>query len=223
MSTTDLPTAQSPIAEMADLARILGHAHRLILLEHIAQGEQAVERLVELSGLSVANTSQHLQTLRRGGYVQTRRDGKRVLYSLAQGPLAPLLQALRQYAEYNLGQIRELLTDSDQQPTRLEGISREELSRRLVEGGMTLLDVRSPEEFAKGHLPGAINIPGDELEQRLAELPADQELVAYCRGPYCVLSQQAAALLRAKGFQVQRLADGFEEWQAAGLGVERGC
>jgi rhodanese-related sulfurtransferase len=168
----------------------------------------------------VANTSQHLQQLRRGGFVQTRRDGKRVLYSLSQGPLAALLGGLRQYVDYNHGQIRELLADSEQQPGRLEGISREELRQRLQEGGMTLLDVRSPQEYALGHLPGAINIPVEELEQRLAELPAGQELVAYCRGPYCVLSHNAAALLRAKGFRVRRLDDGFVDWQAAGLGVE---
>ncbi|PNV99979.1 ArsR/SmtB family transcription factor [Pseudomonas protegens] len=217
---TDSISPQQPLADMAELARILGHHHRLILLEHIACGEQPVERLVEASGLSVANTSQHLQQLRRGGFVQTRRDGKRVLYSLSQGPLAALLGGLRQYVEYNHGQIRELLADSEQQPGRLEGISREELRQRLQEGGMTLLDVRSPQEFALGHLPGAINIPVEELEQRLAELPAGQELVAYCRGPYCVLSHNAAALLRAKGFRVRRLDDGFVDWQAAGLGVE---
>ncbi|AGL86730.1 MULTISPECIES: ArsR/SmtB family transcription factor [Pseudomonas] len=217
---TDSISPQQPLADMAELARILGHHHRLILLEHIARGEQPVERLVEASGLSVANTSQHLQQLRRGGFVQTRRDGKRVLYSLSQGPLAALLGGLRQYVDYNHGQIRELLADSEQQPGRLEGISREELRQRLQEGGMTLLDVRSPQEFALGHLPGAINIPVEELEQRLAELPAGQELVAYCRGPYCVLSHNAAALLRAKGFRVRRLDDGFVDWQAAGLGVE---
>ncbi|MGC5703616.1 metalloregulator ArsR/SmtB family transcription factor [Pseudomonas sp. NFXW11] len=217
---SDSPSLHQPLADMAELARILGHQHRLLLLEHIARGEQPVERLVEASGLSVANTSQHLQQLRRGGFVQTRREGKRVLYSLSQGPLAAVLGALRQYVAYNHGQIRELLSDSLQQPAQLEGISREELRQRLVEGGMTLLDVRPPEEFALGHLPGAINIPLEDLEQRLAELPADQELVAYCRGPYCVLSQDAAALLRARGFRVRRLDEGFSDWQAAGLGVE---
>ncbi|WP_047289181.1 ArsR/SmtB family transcription factor [Pseudomonas protegens] len=217
---SDSISPQQPLAEMAELARVLGHHHRLILLEHMARGELPVERLVEASGLSVANTSQHLQQLRRGGFVQTRRDGKRVLYSLSQGPLASLLGALRQYVDYNHGQIRQLLADSEQQPMRLEGISREELRQRLQEGGMTLLDVRSPQEFAQGHLPGAINIPLEELEQRLAELAADQELVAYCRGPYCVLSQNAAALLRANGFKVRRLDQGFTDWQAAGLRVE---
>ncbi|WP_256679159.1 rhodanese-like domain-containing protein, partial [Pseudomonas sp. MWU12-2323] len=139
----------------------------------MTRGERPVERLVEASGLSVANTSQHLQQWRRGGYVQTRRDGKRVLYSLSHRPLASLLGALRQYVDYNHGQIRQLLADSEQQPMRLEGISREELRQRLQEGGMALLDVRSPQEFAQGHLPGAINIPLEELEQRLAELAAD--------------------------------------------------
>lgn len=206
--------------ELAEIARTLGHAHRLMLLEHIAQGERPVERLAELTGLTVANTSQHLQHLRRGGFVETRRDGKRVLYRLGAGPVEAVLRSLREYAEHTRSEIRELVSDPMNASGRLESISQEELLERLVSGGMTLLDVRSGEEYALGHLPGALNIPTEELDRRLAELPADQEIVAYCRGPYCVLSATAAELLIAKGFRVRRLNAGFPEWKAAGLTVE---
>lgn len=207
-------------AELSDLARTLGHAHRLILLEHIGQGERPVERLAELSGLSLANASQHLQHLKRAGFVQTRRDGKRVLYRLGSGPIIPLLAALRRYAEHNQAEIRSLMADSLGHPDRLEAIARDELVSRMQEGDVTLLDVRPQEEFALGHLPGAINIPVGELDRRLAELPQGQEIVAYCRGPYCVLSAEALALLRAKGLQARRLEDGFPGWKAAGLKIE---
>ncbi|WP_225766927.1 metalloregulator ArsR/SmtB family transcription factor [Inquilinus sp. Marseille-Q2685] len=207
-------------AELAELARTLGHAHRLMLLEQIGQGERPVERLAELSGLSIANASQHLQHLRRAGLVESRRDGKRVLYRLGGGPIVPLLAALRRQAEHRRAEIRDVLADSIGRPERLEGISREELVERLREGGVTLLDVRPEEEFALGHLPGALNIPVESLERRLAELPSGQEIVAYCRGPYCVLSVEAVAALRARGFAARRLRDGFLDWKAAGMAVE---
>ncbi len=204
----------------AGVARTLANEHRLILLEHIAQGERSVDRLSELSGLSVANTSQHLQHLRRENFVLTRRDGKRVLYRLGNGPIVNLLDALRQYVEHNHAEIRSLIDDSRNQQDKLDLMSREELLKKLKEGCITLLDVRPAEEFALGHLPGAINIPFEEMDERLAELPANQTVVAYCRGPYCVLSFDAVEALRAKGISARRLKDGFPEWKAAGLGVE---
>lgn len=206
--------------EFAEFARTLASAQRLLLLEHIAQGERSVERLAEVSGLSIANASQHLQQLRRAGFVETRRVGKRVLYRLGTGPVIGLLSALRQYADYNRAQVRELVADRLHRPDRLEAISREELLFRMGEGGVTLLDVRPEDEFASGHLPGAINIPIEELELRLAELPAGAEIVAYCRGPYCTLSFEAVTVLRGKGFAVCRLDSGFPDWKAAGLAVE---
>ncbi len=206
--------------ELAELARTLASAQRLLLLEHIAQGERSVERLAELSGLSIANASQHLQQLRRAGFVETRRDGKRVLYRLGTGPVIGLLSALRQHAEHNRAQIHGLVVDRLHQPDRLEAISREELLLRLREGGITLLDVRPEDEFASGHLPGAINIPIEELERRLAELPAGSAVVAYCRGPYCTLSFDAVTVLQRKGFAARRLESGFPDWKAAGLAVE---
>ncbi|MDR0252226.1 MAG: metalloregulator ArsR/SmtB family transcription factor [Brucellaceae bacterium] len=208
------------LEQLAELARVLGHAHRLDLLEHIAQGERSVERLAELTSLSVANTSAHLQQLRRGGFVNTRRDGKRVLYRLGDGPVLNLLSALRFFAERNKAEVRELVSDYFDNLDRLEPVSRQELLNRLKDDSVTLLDVRPDDEFALGHLPGAVNIPLEVLEQRLSELPKDTEIIAYCRGPYCVLSFEAVAALRNKGYRIRRLEDGFPEWKAAGLAVE---
>lgn len=208
------------LEQLAELARVLGHAHRLDLLEHISQGERAVERLAELTGLSVANTSAHLQQLRRGGFVNTRRDGKRVLYRLGDGPVLPLLSALRYFAERNKAEVREVVSDYFDNLDSLEPVSRQELISAMRDGDVTLLDVRPDEEFALGHLPGAVNIPLDELEKRLSELPKDTDIVAYCRGAYCVLSFEAVAALRSKGYRIRRLQDGFPEWKAAGLAVE---
>lgn len=202
---------------------MLGQAHRLELIEHVSQGERSVERLAQLTGLSVANASQHLQHLRRGGFVQSRRDGKRVLYRLGDGPILELLSALQCYAQRSRAEVREIVSDYFDQLDRLEPISREELVGRLQDGSVTLLDVRPEDEFTLGHLPGALNVPLDELERRLSELPKDQEIVAYCRGPYCVLSFEAVALLRARGFKVRRLEDGLPEWRAARLPIDMGA
>jgi ArsR family transcriptional regulator len=214
-------TAKNQIfVQFAELARILGHAHRLELIEHVSQGERSVERLAELTELSFANTSQHLQQLRRGGFVQARRDGKRVLYRLADGPILSLLAALRSYAERNRAEVGKIVSDYFDRLDQLEPVSREELVSRLQAGTVVVLDVRPEDEFALGHVPGALNIPVEELERRLAELPKDQEIVAYCRGPYCVFSFEAVAALRLKGFRVRRLEDGFPEWKAEGLPIE---
>lgn len=213
-----------PIFDLsADIARTLGHAHRLVLLNHIAEGEKAVERLTELTGLGVANTSQHLQHLKRAGLVQTRRDGKRVLYRLASGPIETVLAALRTLAEHNNAQLRDLIEGgASSTAARLENISREELIRRLQEDSIVLLDVRPIDEFATGRLPGAINIPVEELELRLAELPRDRLVVAYCRGVRCVLSGEALAILRTHGWVARRFEDGISDWLGAGLNVEGG-
>lgn len=206
--------------QFAELARVLGHAHRLELLEHASQGERSVERLAQLTGLSVANASQHLQHLRRAGFVQSRREGNRVLYRIGDGPILPLLSALHSYAEHSQAEVREIVSDYFDKMDHLEPVAREELFGRLRDGAVTLLDVRPEDEFALGHLPGAINMPFNEIEHRLSQLPTDREIVAYCRGPYCVLSFEAVALLRAKGYRIRRLKDGFPEWKAAGLKVE---
>lgn len=207
-------------ADLAETAKTLGHAHRLMLLEHIAQGERPVERLAELTRLTVANTSQHLQHLRRAGFVETRREGKHVLYRLGAGPIEPILAALRAFTEHTRAEIRDLAADPINAEGQHDAMSRDDLLERLRDDSVTLLDVRSAEEFALGHLPSAYNIPVEELSARLSELPAGREIVAYCRGPYCVLSTTAAELLERKGFRVRRLAAGFPDWKAAGLAVE---
>jgi rhodanese-related sulfurtransferase/predicted transcriptional regulator len=208
----------SPLEALADIARALGHPHRLALLEHIAQGERAVERLAELTQLSVANTSQHLQQLRRAGLVQTRRDGKRILYRSGDGPQANLLAALHDYANHQRNEMHGVISDSLQRREALEGLTVEQLLEQR--GSVVLLDVRPREEFTLGHIPGAVNIPATELRERLHELPGDVRIVAYCRGPYCVLSNDAVTLMRAQGLTAQRLAAGYPEWKAAGLQVD---
>ncbi len=210
---------QALFIQFAAVAKALAHEHRLELIEHLGQGERSVERLAELSGLSIANASQHLQHLRRAGLAASRRDGKHVLYRLADDAVVALLAALRSIAERTVAEVEKVVAGYFRARDEMEPVSRKELVRRIREGSVTLLDVRPEDEFALGHLPGAVNIPLKELEQRLAELPKRREVVAYCRGPYCVLSFEAVAALRRRGFKARRLADGYPEWRAAGLPV----
>lgn len=209
-------------AHLAGLARALGHEHRLELLEHLGQGEKTVELLARRAGIAFANVSQHLQQMRRAGLVTARRNGKRVHYGLADGPVIEAVSALRALAEHNLAEmpeaIRTYLTSIDD----MEPVSTDELAARLRDGTVTLLDVRPEDEFRAGHLPGALNIALEDLGDRLADVPAERQIIAYCRGPYCVLSFEAARLLRASGFDARRLGDGFPEWKAAGRPVESG-
>ena len=212
---------QRVFASLAEIAQALGHAHRLELLEHLGQGERSVEDLAARANLTLANTSRHLQLLRRAALVEGRRDGKRIYYRLAGDDLViGLLLALSRVGERNSAEIARVMASYFRARDELEPVSRDELLDRLRWGTATVLDVRPEDEFAHGHLPDAVNIPLSELERRLAELPADQEIVAYCRGPWCVLSFEAVALLRQRGYRVRRLEDGFPEWKVAGLPVE---
>ncbi|WP_018263361.1 ArsR/SmtB family transcription factor [Methylobacterium sp. WSM2598] len=212
---------QAIFASLAEIAQALGHAHRLELLEHLGQGERSVEELAARASLTFANASRHLQILRRASLVATRRDGKRVLYRLAgDGEVIALLKALGQVGERTMAEIERVMTAYFRARDALEPVSRAELIERLRGGLVTVLDVRPESEFRLGHVPTALNIPWSELEQRLGELPPDREVIAYCRGPYCVLSFEAVAALRARGYTVHRLEDGFPEWKAAGLPVE---
>lgn len=210
-------------AEFASVARVLGHPHRLEILEHLAQGERGVEALCRRIGLSVANGSQHLQQLKRAGLVTTRRDGKFVLYRLADDHVLDLLAKLRHVAERNLAEVHRIISGYFDDRDGMEPVSRETLLDRLRSGLVTVLDVRPPDEFAMGHLPGAINVEMKDLETHLAALDPSQEFVAYCRGAYCVLSFEAVAMLRARGFKARRLEDGLPEWRAAGLPVHGGA
>lgn len=210
-------------AQFADIAKTLGHAHRLDLLEHVAQGERSVETLAQRAGLSIANASQHLQQLRRAGLVTARRDGKFIYYRLTDNSVLDLLAALHQIAERNVAEVERILRSYFYNRDSLEPISRKELQSRLRKGSVTVLDVRPEDEFALGHVPDALSIPLGVLKKRLSELDPSKEIVAYCRGPYCVLSFEAVALLRERGFNVRRLEDGLPEWRAAGLPVVTGA
>jgi rhodanese-related sulfurtransferase/DNA-binding transcriptional ArsR family regulator len=205
---------------LAAVARSLGSGHRIELLELLAQTERSVEELAGLSGLTIANASQHLQQLRRFGLVEARRDGKRVIYKLADLEVVVLLGALSRVTQRNVGAVEKVLNSYFRERDQLEPVSRKELLRRMRDGLVTLIDTRPAEEFSAGHLPGAINLPLSELKRRLRELPREQEIVAYCRGPYCVLSYEAVAELRKRGFKASRLEDGYPEWKAAGMPVE---
>jgi len=208
--------------QFAAVAKSLAHAHRLEILEQLAQGERSVEVLAQRTGLSVANTSQHLQQMRRAGIVAARREGKFIFYALADEAVLDLVSALRRIAERNIAEVERVIRSYFNDRDSMEPVSRAELLEKSRAGVVTVLDVRPRDEFALGHLPGAVNIPLRELEARLAELDGAQEIVAYCRGPYCVLSYEAVAALRARGFNVRRLEDGLPEWRAAGLPIVTG-
>jgi rhodanese-related sulfurtransferase/DNA-binding transcriptional ArsR family regulator len=209
-------------AQFASVAKALSHPHRLELLEQLAQGERSVELLSQKVGLSVANTSQHLQHMLRTGMVTSKRQGKFVFYRLADDAVLDLLSSLRKIAERNAAEVEQLVRSYFNNLDDLEPVTRKELMRRLRAGGVTVLDVRPEDEFALGHLPSAVNIPLRALKTRLSELKRSRDIVAYCRGPYCVLSYEAVAALRAQGFKAYRLEDGLPEWRAAGLPVITG-
>lgn len=211
---------QRVFAGLAEIAQALGHAHRLELLEHLGQGERSVEDLATRTGLTVANTSRHLQLLRRAALIEGRREGKRVFYRLLEeDAVVGLLNALSRVGERNSAEIARVMTSYFRARDELEPVSRTELIDRLRAGTATVLDVRPEDEFHQGHLPGALNIPLSQLERRLAELPPDREIVAYCRGTWCVLSFEAVAALRQSGYRARRLEEGFPEWKVAGLPI----
>jgi rhodanese-related sulfurtransferase len=212
---------QQIYSQVARIGKVVGHGHRLELLEYLAQGERTVEALTKLTGLSVANTSQHLRLMRQSGLVQARKDGLYVYYSLADDEIVRLLSSMRKLAESHLADVDRLVRAYLTVKDELEPIPRRELLERARKGIVTVLDVRPPEEYASGHVPGAVNVPLKELARRLQELPQGQEIVAYCRGPHCVLAFEAVAQLREKGYQARRLEDGFPEWREAGLPVEK--
>ena len=203
------------------VAAALGSAGRLQILEFVAQGERSVDALAAMSGLSVANTSKHLQALRQAGLVSARKEGLRVYYSLAGDDVSLLLSALRGVAEHRAADVERLLRTWLAHRDQLEPVPARELLERAKKGLVTVLDVRPAEEYVAGHLPGAINVPVEKLESFLSKLPKRKEVVAYCRGPYCLMSFEAVEKLRKRGFKAKRLEDGFPEWRAAGLPVER--
>lgn len=207
------------LTAFAAVAKAAAHPHRFALLEHLAQGERTVEGLADRTGLSIANASQHLQSMRRAGLLAARRDGKFTLYRHADDSVLDLMHAVSRVAERNVSEVDGVVRGYFHERDAMEPVSRAELRKRHKEGLITVLDVRPADEFANGHIPGAINIPVGELKKRLAELPRKQEVVAYCRGAFCVMAFEAVALLRTSGFKSRRLEDGMPEWRAAGLPV----
>jgi rhodanese-related sulfurtransferase len=219
----DLPVSNpvNPKREiLANLARIgtaLSSAVRLELLELLAQGERGVDELAGLTGASVANTSQHLQKLRQAGLIVGRKEAQFVKYRLAGDEVVALFDALGVAGQAYLADVDRIVRLYFTAKDDLEPVPAADLLQRAKQGLVTVLDVRPPEEFAAGHVPGAVNIPIHELEKRLAELPKRREIVAYCRGPYCLMSYDAVQLLRRKGLKARRLKDGLPEWRMAGL------
>ncbi len=206
--------------QFALVGKALGNANRLELLEFLAQGERSVDELATVSGLNVANTSQHLQKLRQAGLIMSRKDGLKVFYRVSGDDAIIVLNAIRTVAEHHVADVDRLVNTFLTVKDDLEPIPRDELLFRVQNDLVTVIDVRPPEEYAAGHVPGAVNIPLSELEKHLDEFDPKQEIVAYCRGPHCVLAFDAVAKLRDQGLKARRLQDGYPEWKTAGLPVE---
>ncbi|MDE3027938.1 MAG: ArsR family transcriptional regulator [Paracoccaceae bacterium] len=207
------------LEEYALIARAFGAPHRMMLLEQLAQGERGVEALAEKVGVTVANCSQHLQLLRRAGLVTSRRAGKAVIYRMTDNKTLVLMDLLGKIAQQNLSVVEDILQGLSDGTTS-EPITRSELAVRLKEGSVTLLDMRPEDEFAMGHIPGAVQVDLSKLDAMAATLNTTAEIIAYCRGPYCVYAHQAVARLRGLGHEARRLEGGLPEWRAAGLPVE---
>ena len=205
--------------QFSRIAKAMSSGNRLELLEFLAQGERSVEALAQVSGLTVANTSQHLQQLRQSGLVESHKEGLKVFYRLSGDDVQFLLGALRDVAERHLADVDRLVDTFLTSKDALEPIPAAELLKRAKKGQVTVLDVRPPEEFEAGHLPNAINIPLGSLEEHLSDLDHKKEVIAYCRGPHCVLAFDAVAKLRKNGFTAHRLDGGLPEWRLEGLPV----
>ena len=206
---------------LADAARALGNGRRAELVDVLGQGERSVEELAREIHQSVANTSQHLQRLLRSGLVVSRREGTRIYYTLASPAVGALWQAMRRAAEQHVAELDRLAADYLGDRSTLHTITRDDLRARLRAGDVVVLDVRPEEEYAAGHVRGAVSIPVHALESRLGEIPDGTEVVAYCRGPYCVYADEAVRLLTRHGIEAARLEDGFPEWADARLPVAR--
>jgi rhodanese-related sulfurtransferase len=208
--------------QFARVAKAMAHPKRVELLDVLAQGERSVDTLAATIGSGVSTTSANLQVLRQAQLVATRNEGTRVFYRLAGDEVASFLVALRHLAAAQLSEVDRVVRDYFEARGELEALGSDELWRRVQDGGVIVLDVRPPVEFASGHIPGAMSIPLDELAARLDELPAEADIVAYCRGTYCVLAPEAVTLLHHHGRRARRLRAGLPEWRLAGLPVAVG-
>ncbi len=218
----NIGSKQALFGQLALVAGALSSAARLELLDFLAQGERTVDMLARVSGLSVANTSKHLQRMRQAGLVSARKDGQHVYYRMSGDDVLQTVGALRGLAASRLAEVDQLVASYLTSKDELEPVASSELMARVHDGLVSVLDVRPPEEFIQGHLPGAMNVPLSELKKHLHALPKEREVVAYCRGPWCVLSFEAVALLRQKGYQARRLEGGLPEWRQHGHPVSGG-
>ena len=207
-------------AQFARIGKAVSAPKRLELLDVLCQGPRTVESLAEQIGVSVANVSQHLQILRAARLVETEKRGVYVEYRLADNQVCRFFQVLRGLAETRLAEVQRVTQEYLEERGAMEAVDGDELLRRVRNGEVTILDVRPPEEYRAGHIPGALSVPLPELKKRLARLPKDREVVAYCRGPYCVMAIEAVELLRKKGFRAHRMEQGVVEWRARGWRVE---
>ena len=204
----------------ASVAKALGSGRRAEIVDVLSQGERPVDQVATELEQSVANTSQHLQALLRSGLVRTRRDGTRIYYSLASPRVAELWAAVRDVASEHVTELDQFAAAYLGDRAQLDSVTHDELARRLRDGDVVLLDVRPEPEFRAGHIAGAISVPVTELTRRLRDLPKDRQIVAYCRGPYCVFADDAVRTLKRRGYQAARLEDGYPEWARAGLPVD---
>jgi rhodanese-related sulfurtransferase/DNA-binding transcriptional ArsR family regulator len=205
--------------QFSQIGKALGNGARLELLDLLSQSERRVDELAELTGHSVANVSQHLQVLRRAQLVEVRRHGTQRFYQLRNGNVFAIWQAIRTFGEENLAEINRLVSTYFDAPDRLEPVSAEELQERIEAGDVVVLDVRPEKEFRAAHIPGAVSIPIVELKRRLRELPRRREIIAYCRGPYCVYAKDAVRELSKNGYRARRLSIGLPDWRALGFPV----
>ncbi len=217
----DHRTFKSQVNEQfARIAKAIANPHRFELIDLLAQGERSVEELAKEAEVSVANASQHLLALREAHLVTSRKEGLRVFYRLADPSVFRLVQLVREIAEHQLAEVDRLMKTFLHDRATLEPLTVNELFARLQEPGLVVLDVRPALEYAQGHIAGARSIPVDELANRLNELHPDQEIVAYCRGPYCVFADEAVETLAAHGYRARRMYEGYPDWQAVGLPTE---
>lgn len=209
-------------AQFARIGKALSNGNRLELLEFLSQGERSVEALAKACGLTMANTSQHLQQLRQAGLVDARKAGQHVYYSLFDPAVIELLTALRNIAERSLADVDRLVKSHLSCKDNLEPVAAQSLAERMRAGLVTVIDVRPNDEYSAGHIAGARSVPLQQLAEHIDELSAAGDVVAYCRGPYCILAYEAVAQLRDRGITARRLAGGYPQWHNAGLPVERG-
>jgi rhodanese-related sulfurtransferase len=209
-------------AQFARIGHALSSPKRIELLDLLSQGEKGVEQLAEHTSTPLKNTSAHLRVLRQARLVETRKRGTHVLYRLADGDVDRFLRALQTLSQDRLAEVERVTKLFLHSQDALEPVTRTELQRRLKEGAATIIDVRPRDEYEAGHIPGALSMPVDEVQRRMRELPKGREVIAYCRGPYCVYSLEAVTLLRTHGYRARRADEGMPDWRASGLPVARG-